>query len=150
VRFWLQVVAIKDLIANENPVVDRVHRRVGRGWAIPEYCTAWGDLDAGVGPVMDLMDLQEKLSSLADDRDVLVFAGVEVSEKRVRHWVRLPWACGLSLVVAGQVADLREQVAVVAMRERCRGKRSNQVRGIRLAIRGRRADGLLRRHFSGP
>lgn len=56
-------------------------------------------MDANEGPKIDLSALKETITNdWTDDTEALLFLAVEVSEKRLRHWVRLPFACGLTLV----------------------------------------------------
>jgi hypothetical protein len=62
-------------------------------------CTPWTSLDAKKAPSLDLNTLKETIKNDWDDTsEALIFIAQEVSEKRLRHWVRLPFACALTLV----------------------------------------------------
>ncbi|HEX2899841.1 MAG TPA: hypothetical protein VHS96_08995 [Bacteroidia bacterium] len=91
VRFWLHAAAPEG--------------RRGLG-----VCTDWYRLDSAVAPVLDVCSLRDGVDQRPGDAEWLVFLGVEVSEKRCRHWVRLPFACGLTcvgVVCAGDLEDAR-------------------------------------------
>ncbi len=109
-RFWLHLISPSD----------------GKGCGV---CSEWCALDAAEGLELDICGLRDWHRGLGMEATVLAFLGVEVSEKRGRHWVRLPFACGLR--VLGEVV-LNAEVGLVmaylggrkrpAEREMVRGK----------------------------
>jgi hypothetical protein len=100
-RFWLHLITPSD----------------GKGCGV---CSDWCDLDAVDGLALDICSLRDWQRGLGADTTVLAFLGVEVSEKRGRHWVRLPFACGLR--VLGEVVFARGDGRVrAADRGRVRG-----------------------------
>ena len=85
-RFWLHLISPSD----------------GKGCGV---CSDWCALDAADGLELDICGLRDWQRGLGSEATVLAFLGVEVSEKRGRHWVRLPFACGLR--VLGEVVLAR-------------------------------------------
>jgi hypothetical protein len=80
-RFWLRMTPVGDA-------------------GVTGFCSDWGLLDS-VGSrdesrlYVDVSHVGPYLDRYPVDMEWVVFFGVEVAEKRGRHWVRLPFACGL-------------------------------------------------------
>ncbi len=91
-RFWLHLLSPLD----------------GKGCGI---CSEWCDLDAADGLELDICGLRDWQRGLGSEATVLAFLGVEVSEKRGRHWVRLPFACGLRVLGEVVLANGRMRAA---------------------------------------
>ncbi len=134
-RFWLHLITPSD----------------GKGCGV---CSDWCDLDAVDGLELDICSLRDWQRGLGADMTVLAFLGVEVSEKRGRHWVRLPFACGLRVLGEVVLANGRMRAAD---RGRVRGngfgrgkhdqrpeKRANLRAGLHPALGDCAPSGLLR------
>jgi hypothetical protein len=121
-RVWVHAVEVVEMVWDD----------VAGEWRMPAgvkgrsvgYVTPWRSIDLGHGK--DGLDgLPLELGSLGKDLGLdgecpwVVFAGVEVSEKRGRHWVRLPYCCGL-WVASVENCDLREE----SVEEEVRWKRA--------------------------
>jgi hypothetical protein len=61
------------------------------------FCTNWVDLDTAQQLQVSVAHIHEYTHKYPDATEWITFFGVEVAEKRARHWVRLPFACALSI-----------------------------------------------------
>jgi hypothetical protein len=123
-RFWLRMTPIGDA-------------------GVTGFCSDWASLDAADSLNVDVTHIGPYLDRYPPDTEWVMFFGVEVAEKRGRHWVRLPFACGLEVMTAHTSAP--DEAGDSQDRERKRGPRRTTPRPYRGAMRS----ALPRREFAG-